>query len=512
MGKHIIEIESDIKTVIDQLTSSLKITADELLRKLIKDNEELKSEIKKINTTLNQYKERELEAFVIGDALYDGIYIIDKDGIIIAVNKVFTQIIGIEEAEVIGKPVEILSDMNIIQKPIGRMVLEQRVKISIVTAINNQKIVITGNPMFDEQGHVTQVLIVMRDVTELLRLQEQLEQSEKMTQKFINELNYFRAKENQKSELIGSCSSIMQLKDLILQVSQVDVTVLITGETGVGKEVVAREIHKNSPRKNAPYIKVNCAAIPESLLESELFGYERGAFTGAQNKEKLGLFEIANSGTILLDEIGEMPINLQSKLLRVLQEKEIRRIGGTQSIKLDVRVIAATNQKLDQQVAEGKFRQDLYYRLNVVPVIVPSLRSRKEDIPLLINHFLQKYNEKYHQSKFIDISAIELLQEYHWPGNVRELENMIEQLVVIIKENTIGVNNVNKIIDKSNILSNYFDQSEMTLKQAVDMVEKQLIEKALSKYGSTHKAAPALGVSQPTVLRKARDLGISTNN
>ena len=475
---------------------------------IMKEVEQLSNEIQKITQELNVYKERELEAFVIGDALYDGIYIIDKMGVIIAVNKVFTQITGIEEAEIIGKPIEFLSERKVIKKPIGRMVLEKKEKISIVATVNNQKIVVTGNPIFDEGGNVVQVLIVMRDVTELLRLQEQLEQSEKITQKYMDELQYFRTKEIQQSELIGSSASMIQLKELIIQVAQVDVTVLITGETGVGKEVVAREIHKNSPRKDAPYIKVNCAAIPESLLESELFGYERGAFTGAQNKEKLGLFEIANSGTILLDEIGEMPINLQSKLLRVLQEKEIRRLGGTKSIQLDVRVIAATNQKLEQQVSEGKFRQDLYYRLNVIPIQIPPLRSRKEDIPLLINVFLHKYNEKYNQTKYIEISAIELMQQYSWPGNVRELENIIEQLVVIIKEPAIGSQNILKIIDNSDLLGDYFEKSDLTLKEAVDMVEKQVIEKALKTYGSTHKAARALGVSQPTVVRKARELGI----
>ncbi len=475
---------------------------------IMKEVKQLSDEIQKITQELNVYKERELEAFVIGDALYDGIYIIDKMGVIIAVNKVFTQITGIEEAEIIGKPIEFLSERKVIKKPIGRMVLEKKEKISIVATVNNQKIVVTGNPIFDEGGNVVQVLIVMRDVTELLRLQEQLEQSEKITQKYMDELQYFRTKEIRQSELIGSSAGMIQLKELIIQVAQVDVTVLITGETGVGKEVVAREIHKNSPRKDAPYIKVNCAAIPESLLESELFGYERGAFTGAQNKEKLGLFEIANSGTILLDEIGEMPINLQSKLLRVLQEKEIRRLGGTKSIKLDVRVIAATNQKLEQQVSEGKFRQDLYYRLNVIPIQIPPLRSRKEDIPLLINVFLHKYNEKYNQAKYIEISAIELMQQYSWPGNVRELENIIEQLVVIIKEPGIGSQNILKIIDNSDLLGDYFEKSDLTLKEAVEMVEKQVIEKALKTYGSTHKAARALGVSQPTVVRKARELGI----
>ncbi|MFA5537159.1 MAG: sigma 54-interacting transcriptional regulator, partial [Bacillota bacterium] len=411
--------------------------------------------------------------------------------------------------EIIGQPIEYMSQQQLVKKPIGRVVLEKKEKISAVHTLNNQKIVITGNPIFDEAGNVVQALIVLRDVTELNRLKEQLEQSEKITQKYIDELQYFRLKEIQKSELIGHSSSMQKLRELIIQLAQVDVTVLITGETGVGKEVVAREIHKNSPRKDAPYIKVNCAAIPETLLESELFGYERGAFTGASNKEKLGLFEIANSGTILLDEIGEMPVNLQSKLLRVLQEKEIRRIGGAETIKLDVRVLAATNQNLEQQVAEGKFRQDLYYRLNVIPVVIPPLRSRQDDIPLFINHFLKKYNEKYNQNKGIDLSAVELMQQHHWPGNVRELENIIEQLVVIIKEPIIGTNNIKKIIDSRSVICECFQLNDFKLREAVEMVERQVLENAIKKHGSTRKAAKALGVSQPTVVRKLKELGLS---
>ncbi|UWG99108.1 sigma 54-interacting transcriptional regulator [Dehalobacter sp. DCM] len=512
MPNSLIEIDPEVKKEITALSLSMGLSDSETVKMLMEKNNQLSRDIKQITKELSLLKERELEAFVIGDVLSDGIYIIDSKGIIIAVNKAFTKMTGIEENEIIGHPVEELINRSIVQKPIGRVVLEKKEKLSATIVMKDKKIVITGNPIFDNNGDVTQVLIVMRDVTELVKLQDQLEHTEKMTQKYRDELQYFRSKEIHKSELIGNSTRMHQLKELITQVAQVDATVLITGETGVGKEVVAREIHKMSPRKKAPYIKVNCAAIPESLLESELFGYEKGAFTGAQNKEKLGLFEIANSGTILLDEIGEMPISLQSKLLRALQEKEIRRLGGTKSIKLDVRVIAATNQKLEHQVAEGKFRQDLYYRLNVVPIHIPPLRMRKEDIPLLINCFLEKFNEKYKQNKSFEIAAIELMQQYNWPGNVRELENIIEQLVVIIKEPVIKPHNILNITDNSNIISDFFDKKDLTLKQAVDMVEKQIIEKALKTYGSTHKAAVVLGVSQPTVLRKARELGIKTSN
>ena len=301
--------------------------------------------------------------------------------------------------------------------------------------------------------------------------------------------------------------NINQIKEIINQVAQVDTTVLIIGETGVGKEIVAREIYRNSLRKDKPYIKVNCAAIPDTLLESELFGYEKGSFTGASNKEKLGLFEMANKGTILLDEIGEMPINLQSKLLRVLQEKEITRIGSTKPIKLDVRIIASTNSSLDDLVKEGKFREDLFYRLNVIPIRVPPLRTRKDDVHLLTMFFLKKYNEKYNKNKYLDSVALELLEKYEWPGNVRELENLIERLIVINNDDIISSEHILNIIDNKRI-SKVFINNRLSFKEAVELFEKKIITEALKTHSSTHKAAKALGLSQPTVFRKARTLGI----
>ena len=248
---------------------------------------------------------------------------------------------------------------------------------------------------------------------------------------------------------------------------------------------------------------MNCAAIPDSLLESELFGYEKGAFTGALNKNKPGMFELANGGTILLDEIGEMPLNLQSKLLRVLQEKELRRIGGTTSIKLDARVIASTNQNLMSLIAEKRFREDLYYRLNVVPIYIAPLRDRKEDISLLAMHLLEALNKKYKQKKVIDQTAIAALEQYDWPGNVRELANVIERLIVSDTASRITYESIANVLGlKTHIEDGILDS--MHLKEAVEKLEKKMIENALKTYGSTYKAAKALGTSQPTLFRKAK--------
>ena len=296
---------------------------------------------------------------------------------------------------------------------------------------------------------------------------------------------------------------------LIENVSKTDATILITGETGVGKEVVARTIFKNSKRANGPYIRVNCAAIPENLLESELFGYEKGSFTGASQNGKLGLFEMANNGTILLDEIGEIPVKLQPKLLRVLQEREIKRIGGTSNIKIDVRVIAATNLNLEDEVKKGNFREDLYYRLNVIPIELPPLRERKEDISLLVYNFLGKFNKAYGKTKDFDITALEILENYSWPGNVRELENSIERLVVIGDEHLITRNTILSVLGQDKFYEASTETIDGTLKEAVDKFERNILEKTLKSCGSTYKAAKILGITQSTVVRKAKALGIT---
>ena len=490
------------------------------------------------------------DVFNMADSTSDGIYVIDKSGIVIAINKGYTDITGVYDEEIVGKHIqdvwntkrfdsdtafmeveqgdnkaasaqetafldekgEVTQVISVSQpRPISLMSLQQKKKISVITTIerNNKTVLITGTPFLDEKGEVFQVITVLRDLTKLFELREKLEHAEMEKKKFLAEIKDL--KENQKhSDLIGKSLAMDKVKKMIKHVAKTDATVLITGETGSGKEVVARELYKNSNRREEAYVKINCAAIPENLLEAELFGYEKGAFTGAQQKDKLGLFEIANKGTILLDEIGEMTYKLQSKLLRVLQEKEIKRIGGTTSINIDVRIIAATNKNLQEQIKKGEFREDLYYRLNVIPIVIPPLRERKEDIVVLTHNFLSKFNKKYGKTKKIDIDAIELLSSYDWPGNVRELENAIERLVIIVEENFITVSSLIAVLGENKFSYDLMAESKVaTLKEAVDLLEKNIIEKALKKYGSTHKAAKVLGITQSTVVRKAKALGIT---
>jgi DNA-binding NtrC family response regulator len=300
------------------------------------------------------------------------------------------------------------------------------------------------------------------------------------------------------SLIIGRSEKILEVCKILGKVAEKDVTVLIRGESGTGKELIARQLHFHSRRKEYPFITVNCAAIPRELLESELFGHEKGAFTGAISS-KIGKFQLAHRGTIFLDEIGDLELSLQGKILRVLQEKEIERVGGTENIKIDVRVIAATNQNLEQAIKEKRFREDLFYRLNVVPIVLPPLRERKEDIPLLAHHFLKKYqNTARKKIMGISPSALRLLQEYSWPGNVRELENVIERAIALETSNIISSENLPEEIRKGakeDILSGISEQG-LDIDTVIDNLEKDLILKALEKtQGVKTEAAKLLNLS-----------------
>lgn len=368
---------------------------------------------------------------------------------------------------------------------------------------------VRSTPVFDDAKEIVLVVTVIQNITRVADWQALLDRERRKNELIQSELSYLR--ENQaSSKLIGMSKEIISLRKLITTVARSDASILITGESGVGKEVVAKEIYRQSYRKDGPFISVNCAAIPENLLESELFGYEKGAFTGAY-KSKAGLFEMANGGTIFLDEIGEFPLHLQPKLLRILQEREFRRVGGTDSISMDVRVIAATNRNLMEQVAAGKFRSDLFYRLNVIPIQIPPLRARREDISLLASSFLEIFNQKYQTSKYFLSQAMVLLEQQPWPGNVRELENVVERLVVITNGNAITPRQVSLLLNGYMNGDVVEDESvSFTLKAAVDELERKMITEALKTFKSTYKAAKSLGVSQSTLVRKAKALGCSS--
>ncbi|MDF2677053.1 MAG: putative TyrR family transcriptional regulator, partial [Bacillota bacterium] len=393
--------------------------------------------------------------------------------------------------------------------------LNERKKVSMITsAPDDAKVMVTSTPIFNGKNEIEYVFTLVQDLTKLSdwkdRLDAEIEKNKILCDKirFLKEVKY-------ESKIIGNSKKIEEIKALIPSVSKTDASILILGESGVGKEVLANEIYSNSLRKDKPFITVNCAAIPENLLESEMFGYEKGAFTGAV-KAKEGLFELANGGTILLDEIGTMPLSLQPKLLRVLQQNEFMRIGGTKKIPLDVRVISATNENLFNLIKSGLFRQDLYYRLNVIPMKIPPLRERKDDIKLFCIKFLDEFNLKYNRNKFFSIKSSLLLEQYDWPGNIRELRNAIERLVIVGDKDVITSEQVLFITKPDEFLRSTSEErfevdETISLKDAVQSLERKLIQETLDKYKTTYKAAEVLKTTQPTIVRKAKLLGIKKN-
>lgn len=322
--------------------------------------------------------------------------------------------------------------------------------------------------------------------------------------------------------MIGTSKSIERLKWILLKAAKTDATILIQGESGTGKEVAATNLQIMSDRADRPFIKINCAAIPANLIESELFGYEKGAFTGAACG-RAGFFEQANGGTIFLDEIGDLPFEAQAKLLRVLQQKQIQRLGGNKVIQLDVRVIAATNSNLREKIAAKTFREDLYYRLNLVPVNLTPLRERKSDIPLLVEYFCHKFDASYNRIIRFDAAAIGALQRYDWPGNIRELQNLLEYLYICSDDNVVPADVITALLENKSLepaqpahdisVENFClnaIENKNSLKDSMMQIERRLLQLALEKYKTTYHMATAMGVSQPTVVRKLQSLGISS--
>src|SRR5665647_3287373 len=354
------------------------------------------SELELISEELSYTKEIKEELIAIIDSSFDGIHVTDNDGKTLRANRSFSRITGTRVEDLIGKSMQELVMEGVYSQDISTMVLIRRESVTISQKSKpGNTVMITANPVFDEQGNLFRIVINVRDISELNILKQRLEQAQTLSQHYQEKLSQY----NLADQFVIRSKESRDLADLCVRLGKVDATVLIKGESGVGKEFAAQLIHSNSKRHNKPMINVNCAAIPESLFESELFGYDPGAFTGANKGGKLGVFEAADGGTLFLDEIGEMPLNAQAKLLRAIQDKVITRVGSTSPINVDVRLIAATNRNLQEMVQQKEFRRDLFFRLNVIPVVVSPLRDRKVEIPFLVDHFLNKFNAKYKLKK-----------------------------------------------------------------------------------------------------------------
>ena len=451
-------------------------------------------EEKRLGEKMEKLKETNFELNEIIELSADGLVSVDNDGKILRLNKAYKRILGIKNEHFIGKPARQLVEKGYLPELVSPHVLEKQKPKNIVVTIKGKEVLLTGRPVFNEHGRLTRVVANIRDLTELNRFRNELQKYHELTNRYETEIHHLRAKEIE-SKIIGSSAGTLKMISLAAQASKVDTTVLIYGETGTGKEVLAKTIHKLSEQKMGPFIAVNCASVPESLIESELFGYEPGSFTGSRKSGKIGLFEAAHGGTLFLDEISEMSIPMQTKLLRVIQEKRIRRIGASGERQVEVRIIAASNQTLKARIESGQFRADLYYRLNIINIIIPPLRERKEDIPLLVNHFLKKFNKKFNRQKSIDEKEMPMLIKYDWPGNIRELENMIERFVVL--SNVFFLDSA-FLFENNDVLP----PSVTCLKSYLEEKEKEAILGIYDQCKSTRKTARALNVSQSTIVRK----------
>lgn len=435
---------------------------------------------------------------MIFDSAQDAIFIDNKDGVTQWMNKAASVLYQVSKEDVIGINIDEQEKSGLFYPSVAKMAFMKKEEVTILhNNRHGKKLMTTGTPIFDKKGNIQKIITTSRDMTELISLKNQLEDVHNTLEELKEE------QEERIGNLIIKSKKMQDIVQLSKRLAQIDSTVLITGESGVGKGEIAKFIHLFGDAQDRPFVKVNCGAIPESLLESELFGYESGAFTGSKKQGKLGLFEMAQDGTIFLDEISELPLNLQVKLLHAIQDKEVQRVGGVKPIPVNVRIITATNRDLSDMVKKHTFREDLYYRLNVVPLHLPPLRERKEDIFPLVTYFLHKYNEKFGVEKRLDSNAVDTLLRYSWPGNVRELENIIERIVITTKGQDILPENL-----PSFILGEDHKQKDVrltvrnSLKQTLEEVEKQVITAASEKYRTTREIARALDVSQPTIVRK----------
>ncbi|MCY8231120.1 sigma-54 interaction domain-containing protein [Priestia endophytica] len=433
------------------------------------------------------------ELYDIFESSFDEIFVTDANGTVIMVNSTCEQYYGLSKSDFVGKHVRELEEQGIFYPSASLQVIESKQALEIVQKTDKSRYLhVRARPIFYKNGKLKSVISYSRDLTDLMELSHQVDKMEQQIEFYKRELVQTQS---EISGIIVHSDKMKKVFQFIERVSVVDTTVLILGETGVGKSRIARLMHDRSSRKTKPYYEVNCAALPETLIEAELFGYEGGSFTGGLKQGKKGLIEKANFGTLFLDEVGELSLSAQSKLLYVLQEKKVRPIGGTREIKLDIRIVAATNQPLEEMVKKGTFRRDLYYRLNVIPLYIPPLRERREDIIPLVHHFLTVFNERYNRSVEFSPKVFEAFLKGEWPGNIREIENMVERLVVT-SERIVTIKDVPFLQQETYI------SPHLSLQQKLEELECRLIQEAYEEFGSSYKVAEELGISQSSAIRK----------
>ncbi|MCQ6264622.1 sigma 54-interacting transcriptional regulator [Fictibacillus sp. WQ 8-8] len=453
----------------------------------------------------------ELEIEGIINESGENIIVTDSEGFILRAVKNSEEMYGISSEELVGTSVRELEQKKIFNPSVTLRVIQQKKPVTFMQKTGTGKIIMTrGVPIFNEENEIKRIISFSHDMTEIEELKSEYEKLQLKMMRYENEIEQLRGREIVPSDVVINSKSMQTVWGLVHKVAKSDATVVLQGESGVGKTVFAKALHNGSDRKDKPMIEVNCGAIPESLFESEMFGYEAGAFTGAASKGKMGLIELADQGTLFLDEVGELPFSIQVKLLKVLQEKKVTRMGSTKSRTVNFRLVAATNRDLQAMVKAGTFRDDLFYRLNVVPISIPPLRDRKEEIHQLTETFLDKFNEKYDTDKTMHPSALKAFWQHDWPGNVRELENLMERLVVTLENKTILPDHLpfTQKVEEDGVPE--YDAQSSSLQEALEHVERNWLLRACRDCKSTYEMADYLGLSQPTVVRRLKKYNIDS--
>ena len=443
----------------------------------------------------------------IFNGITDAVFIEDSKGVCQWCNDACEEMYGIDQDEIVGRNVDALEKSGIFSPSVTRRVLDEKRELTIIHENRfGRRLLTTGSPVFAPGGsRIAFVVTTSRDITQISTVPKDAASTAWALRKAgpLRPIGEVSAGD-------GAVTGSEAMKNVIAlakRLASVKTTVLITGESGVGKGLIAKTLHEEGDRYDKPFITVNCGAIPETLIESELFGYVAGAFTGSRAGGKKGYFEAVQNGTIFLDEISELPLNMQVKLLQVIQERQITPVGSTTPVPIDVRIISATNRNLEELVKSGRFRDDLYYRLNVVPVNVPPLRDRPDDIIPLIQMNLAKCNRELDTSKTISHDALSILLKYPWPGNIRELQNIVERLVITTSDSVIDEEDLFEFV-KQEADKNDTDYTDLSLAIAMEKAERAILKQALDNYGSTRAIAKVLKVSQPTVVRKLNKYGL----
>ena len=470
------------------------------------------SEYETMISDLKGYNRLYKELEVIFESSYDGLYITDGNAKTIRVNSAYERITGLSKKDLIGRDMHSLVDEKVFDYSVTLEVLKKKESITIMQHVKSGKqLIVTGTPVFDEKNEILLVVTNVRDITKLNNLRAQLEDTRRINSRFYQSLQEHDGIEHVLQEMVVKSQAMIQVVKKAIKVAKAETSVLLLGESGVGKSMLARIIHQMSPRKDDPFVKINCGAIPESLMESELFGYEKGAFTGALHSGKAGLIEAAHGGTVFLDEVGELKLDMQVKLLEVIEDKTFVKIGSHSSTKVNVNIIAATNRNLKKMIQDGVFREDLYYRLNVVPICIPPLRDRKEDIPVLVHNILEKFNKQKKISKRMAPETVDMLVRYGFPGNIRELVNIVERMIIMSEEDQIGLADLPAEIGKDAKTISAISTQEGSLKEILADVESQIIKATVSRCSSIAEASKELNLHPTTLWRKMTKYGIKND-